>query len=94
MPIIIRTEDHSERIATLCDDEMMLPALIPALEDWLRENRGKLKPGSYVADVGFSAREDATGGGPVLSPAMLRTMSDLGMWLYLSEYNSSDEETA
>ena len=61
MLIIIHTEDFRERIATLASDEMMLPALIPALEAWLRENKGKLKPGNYVADVGFSAREDATG---------------------------------
>ena len=94
MPIIIRTKDFRERVATLCDGEMMLPALIPALEAWLRENGGNLKPGSYVADIGFSAREDATGGGPVLSPEMLRMMADLGIWLYLSEYNSFDEKRA
>ena len=92
MPIIIRTEDFRERLATLCKDEMTLPAQIPALEEWLRQNKEKIRPGSYVADVGFSAREDATGGGPVLSPEMLRTMADLGMWLYLSEYNSGEEK--
>ena len=62
-----------------------------ALEIWLKENRSKIKGGQYVADIGFTLREDASGGGAAISPEMMRAMADLGMSLFLSEYPGENE---
>jgi hypothetical protein len=87
MPIAIYAESRRSKWSTsLCDDEWVLPKQVPALEAWLRKNKKKLKPGRYIADIGFKVRKDAGGGGSALSPAMLRTMADLKMSLFLSEY--------
>jgi len=90
MPInIYRNDDSPERVAWLCDDNWRLPDQAEALEAWLMEMRNMLKPGGYIADIGFSPREDASGGGAALSPEMMRTMADLGITLFLSEYPGS-----
>jgi len=90
MPInIYRNDDSPERVAWLCDDNWRLPDQAEALEAWLMEMRNMLKPGDYIADIGFSPREDASGGGAALSPEMMRTMADLGITLFLSEYPGS-----
>jgi hypothetical protein len=81
----------NERIAWLCDDNWRLPDQAEALEAWLTENCATLKPDEYVADIGFAPREDALGGGAAISPQMMRTMADLGMSLFLSEYPDDDE---
>jgi hypothetical protein len=78
-----------EKIAWLCDGEWELPRQIDELKKWLLENRTKLNKGNYVADVGYSPREDACGGGAVLSIQAMRIMVAVDMELYLSEYSSS-----
>ena len=80
-------DQENNKIARLCDENWRLPDQVEALTVWLAENRTSLKPGDYVADIGFEPREDALGGGAVLSPAAMRTMSDLGITLFLSEYS-------
>lgn len=75
-----------ERVAWLCDGEWLLRPQIEALSAWLEENTRTLPPGGYVADVGFCWHRNARAGGPVLEPAALRYMADLGMSLFLSEY--------
>jgi hypothetical protein len=82
----------NERIARLCDDNWRLPDQAEALEAWLAENHASLKPDEYVADIGFTIREDACGGGAAISPQMMRTMADLGMSLFLSEYQDDEED--
>jgi hypothetical protein len=77
-----------DRIAWLCEGNWRLPDQAEALEAWLAENRATLKPGRYIADIGFAPREDALGGGAAISPEMMRTMADLGISLFLSEYPS------
>jgi hypothetical protein len=79
-----------ERVVWLCDGNWRLPDQVEALETWLKENSSTLNAGSYVADIGFSIREEALGGGAVISPELMRTMADLGMSLFLSEYSDSD----
>jgi hypothetical protein len=88
MPIkIFSCEDGAPEIAWLCDDDWRLSEQADALEQWLRENRFKLKPGDYIADIGFSPRQqDAWGGGAAISPESMRTMAELGMTLFVSEY--------
>jgi hypothetical protein len=81
----------NESIAWLCDGNWRLPDQAEALEAWLAENRATLKPGEYVADIGFTMREDASGGGAAIPPEMMRTMADLGMSLFLSEYPGENE---
>ena len=91
MPIKIYSEDHAEKLAWLCEGNWRLPDQVEALESWLTENRATIKSGRYVADIGFTLREDASGGGAAISPEMMRTMADLGMSLFLSEYAGENE---
>jgi hypothetical protein len=91
MPINIYSESTPEKLAYLCDRNWRLPDQVEALEAWLRENGSNVKKGQYVVDIGFTLREDASGGGAAISPEMMRTMSDLGMSLFLSEYPGENE---
>lgn len=87
MPVSIYSESKRLKWRTsLCDEEWDLPKQVAALEVWLKKSKKKLKPGRYVADIGFMVRKEASGGGAALPPAMLRTMADLKMSLFLSEY--------
>lgn len=82
---------ENEHIAWLCDDNWKLPDQAEALAAWLKEHRATLKPDEYVADIGFTPRADALGGGAAIHPEMMRTMANLGMSLFLSEYPGDDE---
>ncbi|MCK7599193.1 hypothetical protein M0G74_18120 [Microbulbifer sp. CAU 1566] len=86
MSIYIRRESDNERIAWIARDEWELPAQVEGLEKWLIENEEKLPSASYIADIGFSMRENACGGGAILSVRAMSIMSKLGIKLYLSEY--------
>ena len=89
----IKISDHlnkddngkSTHIAWLLPDNWRLPDQMKALESWLRENQN-LSPGEYSADIGFSPREDALGGGGKVSIESMEIMLRLGLELYLSEY--------
>ncbi|SQH75380.1 conserved protein of unknown function [Shewanella benthica] len=48
--------------------------------------------GSYVADIGFSPRKGAAGGGAVISTGAMKIMLSIGMELYLSEYLEFNDE--
>jgi len=63
-----------------------LPEQIHALEAWLSENENKIEFGDYAADVGFSPRVEAAGGGASISLKSMKIMVKMGMVLYLSEY--------
>jgi hypothetical protein len=84
--------EQNQRIAWLCDDNWRLPDQAEAPEAWLAQNSVSLKPDEYVADIGFTPREEASGGGAAISPQMMRTMADLGMSLFLSEYSGGGED--
>jgi hypothetical protein len=94
MPINIYSQDSdlADQLAWLCDDNWRLPDQVDALEAWLNQNKSRIPPGHYVADIGFTLRPDASGGGAALSPEMMRTMADLGMSLFLSEYPGDSAE--
>ena len=47
----------------------------------------------FEQHIGFTPREDALGGGAAIAPEMMRTMAELGMSLFLSEY-PADENAA
>jgi len=76
----------------LCEDVWEMPEQIEALETWLKQNKGKLKKGNYAADIGYSPREGALGGGAVLTTEAMEIMVNIGMNLYLSEYPVFKEE--
>jgi hypothetical protein len=73
-------------IADLASGDWELPSQVDVLERWLVENEGKLSPSSYIADIGFSMRKNALGGGAILTVRAMSIMSKLGIKLYLSEY--------
>lgn len=92
MPVKIYSgEDSRAEIAWLCDDDWNLPAQVSALEAWLAQNSATISSGHYIADIGFSIRSDATGGGAAISPEMMRTMADKGITLFLSEYPATQD---
>ena len=79
-------------LETLCDDEWEMPSQIEALEKWLIKNKSNLPNGSYVADIGFSPRPGALGGGAVLTTQAMEIMVAIGMELFLSEYPGFEDE--
>ncbi|MCK0158842.1 hypothetical protein MWU65_16745 [Cellulophaga sp. F20128] len=88
MPINIYKEKNNERLAWLCDKSWDLPYQISELENWLEKTGKHLPIGQYVADIGFGIRNEANGGGGVISKNMMGIMSKIGMEIYLSEYPS------
>lgn len=86
MPIAIRSAADFTNYSLLCNELWTLPGQIYALQEWLRENAARMPAGEWIADVGYSVRKGASGGGAALSTEMMRTMVDLKMELHLSEY--------
>ena len=88
MPINIyrNIESEDRRLAYLCDDDWELPSQLLVLEEWLDRACSELEPGNIVADIGFTIRAEAMGGGAVLSASVMGKFSDFGIDLYLSEY--------
>jgi hypothetical protein len=82
----------NESVAWLCHDEWRLTPQSEALTAWLQAEGVKLAPARYVANIGFSWRRDALSGGPAFSPETLRQMADLGMSLFISEYQGFADE--
>ena len=78
--------EKGKDLGSLCENEWEMPAQIEALEQWLIQNKNKLPKGSYIADVGFSPRPGASGGGAVLTTELMEIMVSIGMKLFLSEY--------
>jgi hypothetical protein len=96
MPVHIftpSTEEHDLRdIASFCGDEWEISPQIAALSDWLAHSSQTLQPAEYIADVSFGWRRDAATGGPVLEPAAMRRMAELGMSLQFSEFGAFADE--
>ena len=86
MPINIYNQTNHEKLDWLCDDVWDLPNQIDTLEKWVKTKGILLPKSSYVADIGFDIRKDASGGGAVLNSETMKIMSDIGMDIFLSEY--------
>ena len=84
--------EKKNEIAYLCNDIWEMPGQIKYLETWLKENKDKIKSGKYIADIGFSPRGGAAGGGVAISTDVMQHMVNIGMDLYLSEYPSFEDE--
>jgi len=94
MPInIFRDIEPSEKIVRLCLEDWELPTQVVELERWLNDSQNTIAPGKIIADIGFSVREGALGGGAVLTAESMKKFADMGVDLYFSEYDSSTEET-
>lgn len=91
MPIKVTDENNNE-VAWLSDEVWDLPEQMKSFDNWLSKDGHKLKKGNYVADLGFSPREGAAGGGYVVSKESMKIMLVIGMELYLSEYSAFENE--
>lgn len=67
-------------------DEWELPELFKEFEKWLSDNVGTIEPGEWIADIGFSPRKGASGGGPIISTEVMSSCLKIGMAIYLSQY--------
>jgi hypothetical protein len=77
-----RSENH-----VAVSTEWDLRRQVEALEKWLREHRGELDPSSeWIADIGFTHRSNASGGGPPFTRELMRMCLDANLEIYLSEY--------
>ncbi len=92
MPISIYNRSNHEKLDWLCDDVWDLPNQIDKLEKWVKTKGVSLPKSSYVADIGFDIRKDASGGGAVLNSETMKIMSDIGMDIFLSEYPNTESE--
>ena len=88
----VKEGEKGIKIEWLCDGDWELPSQIKALEEWLNEKGKNLPSGSYVADIGFSPRKGALGGGGVLTHESMAIMSSIGMNLFFSEYPAFESE--
>jgi len=86
------TDGNSENYVRLAEESWDLPELFKIFENWLTEHADNLPSGhQWIADIGFTPREGANGGGPILSVQLMKKCTDLGMSIYLSEYNDEDD---
>jgi len=87
MAIKIYFEKNFENIDILCEDIWDLPIQISILEKWLTDNPELYPDMRKVIDIGFSIRQDASGGGSVISTTLMTTLVNRNYELYLSEYS-------
>ena len=82
---------EQENYIELGTGEWDLRTLVKLFEKWLK-NEGKELDDTvtWIADIGFSPREGANGGGPILSPEILSICVNKNMYLYLSEYDDRE----
>lgn len=86
-----KDDKKGKELDWLCDESWRLPEQLKAFEKWLINNKS-LPKGFYAADIAFSPREDAFGGGGGVSLASMNIMLSIGMELYLSEYPEGTDE--
>lgn len=82
MPFYIKVDGSGEKLAHLAVGDWELPSQIEILELWLLTNPFNLVPAKYIAVLGFTVRENACGGGAILSPNAMSIMGRLGIKLY------------
>jgi len=90
MSIRISKLKGSTRIGVfhLAEDSWDLPKLFSIFEAWLQTETTSLDPTvQWIADIGFSPREGANGGGPIISTQMMQLCIKRNIAIYLSEYN-------
>ena len=87
MTIIRKVVGDTHQNHATVSDEWTLRPQIEALESWLVEHHHELDPSSHwIADVGFTTRPTASGGGPPLTRTLMQLCLAVNMEIYLSEY--------
>jgi hypothetical protein len=89
---IYRTSNIREEVAYVCADNWDLDEQLWKLYEWVKENKSKIEGGNLVADIGYSVREGATGGGHALTKEEMRDYVEFGIDLYFSQYSSLTDE--
>ena len=94
MPVIIRRiiDDGFKNHAEVAAGEWDLRKQIEALEQWLLAHGSELDTLSqWVADVGFTVRPNATGGGPPIGRKLMQMCVASNLEIYLSEYGAEQD---
>ena len=94
MPVVIRqiVEDGTKNHSDVAADSWDLRTQIEALEEWLSDSPGQLDPSyRWIADVGFTVRMDATGGGPPISRKLMEMSVASNLEIWLSEYGAEPD---
>ena len=94
MPVVIRriVDDRFKNHTEIAGDSWDLRTQIEALEEWLVANPNELDPSNqWVADVGFTVRLDATGGGPPITRKLMEMCVGSNLEIYLSEYGAESD---
>ncbi len=90
--IIRRAAGKKYENHTRVSDSWDLRTQIEALEEWMCANGTSLDPSSeWVADVGFTVRLTALGGGPPLSRKLMELCIAQNLEIFLSEYGAASE---
>lgn len=91
MPVILRRIHHQKFMnhTEIAGDSWDLRTQIEALEEWMITHGRTLDTQyEWVADVGFTTRTDATGGGPPITKRLMSECIKANLEIYLSEYGS------
>jgi hypothetical protein len=64
--IYIKCNKSNTIVTTLAKNSWDLPSQVEELEKWLFGAAQELLPSEYTADIGFSIRENACGGGAII----------------------------
>jgi hypothetical protein len=91
VPIHLYSEENGVSIKELHVEEWDLPTQLDKLQVWVLANISSLNNGPYVADIAFMVRDDAGGGGAVLSHEAMRIFAEVNLSIYFSEYVGKDE---
>lgn len=89
MPCVIRriVGDGLENHVELAGEEWRLREQVEALEGWMEDHAGELDSTQrWIADIGFCARPDATGGGPPITRRLMELCLRANLEIHLSEY--------
>jgi len=93
LSIWISTIENGQRsgVLKLGEESWELPALFKIFENWLLNDTATLDSKfEWIADIGFSPREGANGGGPIISQEIMKACIDKNISIYLSEYNDKE----
>ena len=94
MPVVIRriVDDRLKNHTEIAEESWDLRTQIETLEEWLTANPDELDPSNqWVADVGFTVRLDATGGGPPITRKLMELCVASNLEIYLSEYGAEPD---
>ena len=79
------------RVLQIGKENWDLPELFRLFEHWLLSEELDLDASvEWIVDIGFSPREGANGGGPIISQKIMKACISNNISIYLSEYNDRE----